>query len=60
MPWPPASVERPIEEAFAAPGRARALAQDRVVLAARAGEPGLARRLERAYFGQDVPTAPHA
>ncbi len=53
-------VEQLIEKALAASDRVYALAQGRVVLEAQAGEPDLARRLERAYFGQDVPTALHA
>jgi branched-chain amino acid transport system ATP-binding protein len=40
--------------------RVYALAQGRVVLEAQASEPDLPRRLERAYFGQDVPTPLHA
>jgi branched-chain amino acid transport system ATP-binding protein len=53
-------VEQLIEKALVASDRVYALAQGRVVLEAQAGEPDLARRLERAYFGQDVPTALHA
>ncbi len=53
-------VEQLIEKALAVSDRVYALAQGRVVLEARAGEPDLPRRLERAYFGQDVPTPLHA
>jgi branched-chain amino acid transport system ATP-binding protein len=53
-------VEQLVEKALAASDRVYAMAQGRVVLEAQAGEPDLARRLERAYFGQDVPTALHA
>ena len=53
-------VEQLVEKALAVSDRVYALAQGRVVLEAQAGEPDLARRLERAYFGQDVPTALHA
>ena len=53
-------VEQLIEKALAASDRVYALAQGRVVLEARADEPDLPRRLERAYFGQEVATALHA
>ena len=53
-------VEQLVEKALTASDRVYALTQGRVVLEARADEPDLARRLERAYFGQDVPTALHA
>ena len=53
-------VEQLIEKALAASDRVYALAQGRVVLEARADEPDLPRRLEHAYFGQDVSTALHA
>ena len=49
-------VEQLIEKALAVSDRVYALAQGRVVLEAQASEPDLPRRLERAYFGQDVPT----
>ncbi len=44
-------VEQLIEKALAVSDRVYALAQGRVVLEARADEPGLPHRLERAYFG---------
>ncbi|HEY4067727.1 MAG TPA: ABC transporter ATP-binding protein [Burkholderiaceae bacterium] len=44
-------VEQLIEKALAASDRVYALAQGRIVLAARSGEPELPRRLEAAYFG---------
>ena len=53
-------VEQLIEKALAVSDRVYALAQGRIVLEARADEPDLPHRLERAYFGQDVPTALHA
>ncbi len=53
-------VEQLIEKALAVSHRVYALAQGRIVLEARADEPDLPHRLERAYFGQDVPTALHA
>ena len=53
-------VEQLAEKALAASDRVYALARGRVVLEAQADEPDLARRLERAYFCQDVPTALHA
>jgi branched-chain amino acid transport system ATP-binding protein len=53
-------VEQLIEKALAVSDRVYALAQGRVVLEAQASEPDLPRRLERAYFGQDVPTPLHA
>lgn len=53
-------VEQLIEKALAVSDRVYALAQGHIVLEAQANEPDLPRRLERAYFGQDVPTALHA
>ncbi len=53
-------VEQLIEKALAVSDRVCALAQGHVVLEARAEEGDLPHRLERAYFGQDVPTALHA
>ena len=53
-------VEQLIEKALAVSDRVYALAQGRVMLEARADEDNLPRRLERAYFGQDIPTALHA
>jgi branched-chain amino acid transport system ATP-binding protein len=50
-------VEQLIEKALAVSDRVYALAQGHVVLQARADEPDLPRRLEHAYFGQDVPDA---
>jgi len=52
-------VEQLIEKALAASDRVYALAQGRIVLTAGAREPDLAPRLERAYFGEDVPTPLH-
>jgi branched-chain amino acid transport system ATP-binding protein len=52
-------VEQLIEKALALADRVYALARGRVVLAAPTGEPDLPHRLERAYFGQDVPSALH-
>ena len=49
-------VEQLIEKALAVADRVYALAQGRIVLAAGAREADLPARLERAYFGQDVPT----
>jgi branched-chain amino acid transport system ATP-binding protein len=45
-------VEQLIDKALAVSDRVYAMAQGRVVLEARADEPGLHGRLERAYFGQ--------
>jgi branched-chain amino acid transport system ATP-binding protein len=45
-------VEQLIDKALAVSDRVYAMAQGRVVLEARADEPGLHRRLERAYFGE--------
>jgi branched-chain amino acid transport system ATP-binding protein len=53
-------VEQLIEKALATADRVYALAQGRIVLEASTGEADLPHRLERAYFGQDVPTALHA
>ncbi|HYZ31056.1 MAG TPA: ABC transporter ATP-binding protein [Crenalkalicoccus sp.] len=53
-------VEQLVEKALAAADRVYALAQGRIVLEAQAEEADLPHRLERAYFGQDVPTALHA
>jgi branched-chain amino acid transport system ATP-binding protein len=44
-------VEQMIDKALAVSDRVYAMAQGRVVLEARADEPGLHQRLERAYFG---------
>ena len=53
-------VEQLIEKALAAADRVYALAQGRIVLSAGTAEPDLPHRLERAYFGQDVPSPIHA
>jgi branched-chain amino acid transport system ATP-binding protein len=50
-------VEQLIEKALAVSDRVYALAQGHLVLEAKADAPDLPHRLERAYFGQDVPTA---
>ncbi|WP_372619786.1 ABC transporter ATP-binding protein [Falsiroseomonas sp.] len=47
-------VEQLIDKALAVSDRVYAMAQGRVVLEARADEPGLHQRLERAYFGEAV------
>jgi len=47
-------VEQLIDKALALADRVYALARGRVVLEAAANEPDLPRRLEHAYFGQDV------
>jgi branched-chain amino acid transport system ATP-binding protein len=52
-------VEQLIEKALAVSDRVCAMAQGQLVLEARADEDDLPHRLERAYFGQDVPTALH-
>jgi branched-chain amino acid transport system ATP-binding protein len=52
-------VEQLIEKALALANRVYALARGRIVLAAPTSEPDLSHRLERAYFGHDVPTALH-
>ena len=52
-------VEQLIEKALAVSDRVYAMAQGQVVLEAGAKEADLPHRLERAYFGQDVPTALH-
>jgi branched-chain amino acid transport system ATP-binding protein len=52
-------VEQLIEKALALANRVYALARGRIVLAAPTSEPDLPHRLERAYFGHDVPTALH-
>lgn len=49
-------VEQLIEKALAVADRLYALAQGRIVLTASAREDDLPARLERAYFGQEVPT----
>ena len=49
-------VEQLIEKALAISDRVYALAQGRIMLTASAQQAGLPVRLERAYFGQDVPT----
>ena len=48
-------VEQLIDKALAVSDRVYAMAQGRVVLEARADEPGLHQRLERAYFGGSAP-----
>jgi branched-chain amino acid transport system ATP-binding protein len=53
-------VEQLIDKALAAADRVYALAQGRTVLSAATTEPDLPHRLERAYFGQDVPSPLHA
>ena len=53
-------VEQLIEKTLAVSDRVYALAQGRIVLQAGAREDDLPHRLERAYFGEDVPTALHA
>ncbi|MBX6741423.1 MAG: ABC transporter ATP-binding protein [Acetobacteraceae bacterium] len=53
-------VEQLIEKTLAVSHRVYAMAQGRIVLTADAKEEDLPYRLERAYFGQDVPTALHA
>jgi branched-chain amino acid transport system ATP-binding protein len=52
-------VEQLIEKALATADRVCAIAQGRIVLVAGTAEPDLPRRLERAYFGEDVPTPLH-
>jgi branched-chain amino acid transport system ATP-binding protein len=52
-------VEQLIEKALRLADRVYALAQGRIVLQAATTEDDLPHRLERAYFGQDVPTALH-
>ncbi len=52
-------VEQLIEKALRLADRVYALAQGRIVLEAATTEDDLPHRLERAYFGQDVPTALH-
>jgi branched-chain amino acid transport system ATP-binding protein len=52
-------VEQLIEKALALANRVYALARGRIVPAAPTSEPDLPHRLERAYFGHDVPTALH-
>jgi branched-chain amino acid transport system ATP-binding protein len=52
-------VEQLIEKALRLADRVYALAQGRVVMTAATTEPDLPHRLERAYFGKDVPTALH-
>jgi branched-chain amino acid transport system ATP-binding protein len=49
-------VEQLIEKALALADRVYALARGRIVLGAATTEPDLPHRLERAYFGQDVPS----
>ncbi|TDR93169.1 ABC transporter ATP-binding protein [Enterovirga rhinocerotis] len=53
-------VEQLIEKALAVSDRVYALAQGRIVLEARADEPNLPHRLERAYFGEEASSALHA
>lgn len=53
-------VEQLIEKALAVGDRVYALAQGRIVLTANTVEPDLPHRLERAYFGHDVPSPMHA
>ena len=53
-------VEQLIDKALAASDRVYALAQGRIVLAAATREGDLHHRLERAYFGEDVPSPLHA
>ncbi|MBS0644589.1 MAG: ATP-binding cassette domain-containing protein, partial [Proteobacteria bacterium] len=52
-------VEQLIEKALRLADRVYALAQGKIVLEAATTEDDLPHRLERAYFGQDVPTALH-
>ena len=52
-------VEQLIGKALALANRVYALARGRIVLAAPTSEPDLPHRLERAYFGHDVPAALH-
>ncbi len=52
-------VEQLIEKALNLADRVYALARGRIVLEASTAEPDLPRRLEHAYFGQDVPSAIH-
>ena len=52
-------VEQLVEKALALANRVYALARGRIVLAAPTSEPDLPHRLERAYFGHDVPSALH-
>jgi len=52
-------VEQLVEKALALANRVYALARGRIVLAAPTSEPDLPQRLERAYFGHDVPSALH-
>jgi branched-chain amino acid transport system ATP-binding protein len=52
-------VEQLIEKALALADRVCALARGRIVLEAPTTEADLPRRLEHAYFGQDVPSAIH-
>jgi len=51
-------VEQLVEKAAAVADRVYALAQGRIVLEAGSGTPDLPHRLERAYFGEDAPSAP--
>jgi branched-chain amino acid transport system ATP-binding protein len=53
-------VEQLVEKVLAVSDRVYALAQGRMVLEAHADEADLPHRLERAYFGKDVPTPLHA
>jgi branched-chain amino acid transport system ATP-binding protein len=53
-------VEQLVEKALRLADRVYAMAQGKVVMQAAATEPDLPHRLERAYFGQDVPSALHA
>jgi branched-chain amino acid transport system ATP-binding protein len=53
-------VEQLIDKALAASDRVYALAQGRIVLSAGTRDSDLHHRLERAYFGEDVPSPLHA
>ena len=52
-------VEQLIEKALGLADRVYALTRGRIVLESRTGESDLPRRLEHAYFGQDVPSPLH-
>ena len=53
-------VEQLIEKALALADRVYAMARGQIVLEAPTSDPDLPHRLERAYFGHEVPTALHA
>jgi branched-chain amino acid transport system ATP-binding protein len=53
-------VEQLVEKALRLADRVYAMAQGKIVMQAATNEADLAHRLERAYFGQDVPSALHA